>query len=755
MICALAWAAAVPAVAQTCPAKEAAEPQDKGEEAAGDKAKDKACERAEPADEETETETCQPVDEEDDPVVVNGKRPLNRIDRQVYDVSKDPDNATGTTADALEKVPGVNVTPSGDVTLHGNSVEILVNGKPSPLFSGDNRAAALKAMPSGTVSSIEVMSNPGAQYGSSSAGGIINIVTKKAAPPGMFADVNAQVTSTGGYSAGGFLQYNRGRFATMASLNASDNRNRSRDRSSQAELDSNGQTLRSTDNTGVSAFTSRSVYGNATVDYDAGPYDTITGLVNVMAMSGTSRSNGETTIRNTAGVVTDQYESTGASHFDNRTTTLGLGWTRIGKTLGETLKLDAKVTRETMQSNGDFLMDYALSSILASGSQRRQPSANDTEATKSTLSIDYNGYIGDDQISAGAQIDRDDTTQDSLIFSPYAPGATVTLANPLLSNRFDYRQTISAAYVTYQKALGDHWVVLGGLRAEALDYESPDVGGTEPVKIAYTNVNPSLFATYVISDVRKIRLNYSRRLQRPTPYDLNPSLVYVNTQLVRVGAPALKPQEINSFEASYEYAKMAASYSVRLYSLDNDRMINPVTEIIPDPQGAGNQVVLVSRRNAGSSRQTGVQTTYSNSLGERWFVNANLDVYVTDMQVPDAPEPRSMVTSSGQFGVSYRLEKSTISLNGYFTGKRLTGDGYASGFSGGSLSWYRDLARDITLTVAVNDLFKPRETLVVRDIGSVRSTSGSRQRAPIFEIRLSRRFASGSFAPPKPEDVRP
>lgn len=747
MICALAWAAVAPVMAQTPPAAEPATHTDNSEDAAGDK----PCERAEPTDEDTETEACEP-EEEGEPVVVNGKRALNRIDRQVYDVSKDPDNATGTTGDALEKVPGVNVSPTGDVTLHGNSVEILVNGKPSPLFSGDNRAAALRAMPSGTISSIEVMSNPGAQYGSSSAGGIINIVTKKASPPGMFADMNGQLTSTGGYSAGGFLQYNRGRFATLASLNASEYRNRSRSRSSQAELDGDGLPLRSTDNAGVSKSASRSVYGNATVDYDAGPFDTVTGLVNFTTMSGTSQSTGETTIRNAAGVVTDRYDSSGASDFDNRTTTLGLGWTHVGKTLGETLKVDAKVTRETMQSDGDFLMNYALSSILRSGSQRRQPSETDSEVTKSTLSIDYNGYIGDDQISAGAQIDRDDTLQSSQIFSPYEPGVTAMAANPLLTNRFAYRQTISAAYVTYQKALGDHWVMLGGIRAEGLDYQSPDAAGGAPVSMAYTNINPSVFATYVSSDARKIRLNYSRRLQRPTPFDLNPSLTYVNAQRVRAGAPALKPQEISSFEASYEYAKMAASYSVRLYNLDNDRVINPVTEIIPDPQGAGNQVILISRRNAGSSRQTGVQMSYANTVGERWFVNADLDIYHMDMRVPDAPGQRSMVTSSGRFGVSYRTEKSTIALNGYFTGKRMTGDGYVSGFSGGTLAWYRDVTRDLTVTVAVNDLFRPRETLVVRDIGTVRSSAASSQRAPIFEIRLSQRFASGSFAP---QDMHP
>lgn len=98
-------------------------------------------------------------------VTVEGKKAQNKIDRQVYDNTKDIDSQTGTAADALNKVPSVNIDPTGNVTLRGNSsVQVYVDGKPSVMMQGDNRAGALQSMSSGDIDSIEVMTNPGAQF---------------------------------------------------------------------------------------------------------------------------------------------------------------------------------------------------------------------------------------------------------------------------------------------------------------------------------------------------------------------------------------------------------------------------------------------------------------------------------------------------------------------------------------------------------------------------------------------------------------
>ena len=102
----------------------------------------------------------------DTTVTVTGNRPTNRIDRQVYDVKNDVSATNGSAADALGNVPSVAVDPDGTVTLRGSTrVQIYIDGKPSAMMQGDNRGATLNAMPAEDIESVEVINNPGAQFG--------------------------------------------------------------------------------------------------------------------------------------------------------------------------------------------------------------------------------------------------------------------------------------------------------------------------------------------------------------------------------------------------------------------------------------------------------------------------------------------------------------------------------------------------------------------------------------------------------------
>lgn len=76
-------------------------------------------------------------------VTVKGKKTTNKADRQVYDVSKNPDRQPASVADALNKVPGVSVDPSGNVTLRGQEVRIYLNGRPPLMLLGRQTAPPL------------------------------------------------------------------------------------------------------------------------------------------------------------------------------------------------------------------------------------------------------------------------------------------------------------------------------------------------------------------------------------------------------------------------------------------------------------------------------------------------------------------------------------------------------------------------------------------------------------------------------------
>jgi hypothetical protein len=154
-------------------------------------------------------------------VNIVGERQNNRIDRQVYDVKQDVSSTNGTAADALGNVPSVSVDPDGTVSLRGSSnVQILVDGKPSAMLQGDNRGPALQAMPSEDIDSIEVINNPGAEFGNEGGGGpILNLVMKRNRRAGGFGVVNANYGTAGRYNSAVNGSYNTGRWGMQGGVN--------------------------------------------------------------------------------------------------------------------------------------------------------------------------------------------------------------------------------------------------------------------------------------------------------------------------------------------------------------------------------------------------------------------------------------------------------------------------------------------------------------------------------------------------------
>ena len=111
-------------------------------------------------------------------VTVSAERPLYAMDGEklVYNVSEDPSIQTGTTEDALQNAPGVEVDVEGNITLRGvSSVEIWVNDKPSKLTE-ENLKTYLQTLPANAIARIETITNPSAKY-ATDAEAVINIVT--------------------------------------------------------------------------------------------------------------------------------------------------------------------------------------------------------------------------------------------------------------------------------------------------------------------------------------------------------------------------------------------------------------------------------------------------------------------------------------------------------------------------------------------------------------------------------------------------
>src|SRR5437879_3604013 len=88
-------------------------------------------------------------------VVVTGQSATavqTSIDRKSYSGAGDLQAQTGAITDALRNIPSVQVDVQGNVSMRGDpNVTILVDGKPSSLFEGDNKAQALQSLQASSI----------------------------------------------------------------------------------------------------------------------------------------------------------------------------------------------------------------------------------------------------------------------------------------------------------------------------------------------------------------------------------------------------------------------------------------------------------------------------------------------------------------------------------------------------------------------------------------------------------------------------
>jgi outer membrane receptor protein involved in Fe transport len=682
-----------------------------------------------PAQDAAAQNTAAKPDDATTTVTVEGKKAQNKIDRQVYDNTKDIDSQTGTAADALNKVPSVNVDPTGNVTLRGNSnVQVYVDGKPSVMMQGDNRAGALQSMSSGDIDSIEVMTNPGAQFSSEGSGGIINLVMRKNRKPGTSGAINANV-GNGRYNASLNGARNTGKYTISGGLNIRHDMRPNRSGSVMEHLDADGNPLSSTEQSGNSEGKNDNVSANAGIDYNLGDKDTIGSQI---AWSRREMDNdSQETYANYGadGTYTGGYTRTSHNTGPRDDFSFDLNWNHTGALTGESLKTDLRFGRSTGNTATD------ATNTNSDGTTDAETRISQSDFHNAVFSVDYVRPFGDAQMTTGIQI-----TQDNNSFHNDATGDNAAL----LRNDFAYEQTLSAAYITWQQPIGEKWTVMGGLRAEGLDLDTENFGNPDTAAddttshINYTKVSPSAFATYALNDSTKLRFSYSHRLRRPQAQDLNPFVTYRDPQNVSAGNPDLKPEETDSFEAGYEKSAGKINYQVRAYYRKTDNSITDYSYYLPVTDPDETPVLLTTKRNFGDSQSGGLEGNFDGKLTSKLSLRLNGNLAYTKLNAASQTRDTEATTLSGRISFDYTASaKDRFQLSYFARGKQLTGQGYSAPFGMGNMSYRHQVTPKAALVVTVQDPFRTAKFKTVVDTDTIYSESSRSLQGQVIMVGLS------------------
>ncbi|NNG25860.1 TonB-dependent receptor domain-containing protein [Telluria aromaticivorans] len=675
-------------------------------------------------------------------VTVTATKTSNRIDRQSYDVKADPATSNDTVADTLNKVPSVAVDGEGNVTLRGRSnVQILVDGKPSAMMQGENRAAAINALPAGDLESVEVINNPGAQFGNEGGGGpIINLVMRRDRMPGGFGVVNANLGQSGRYNTSAFGSYNAGRISLQGGVFR---RHDGRDSSGETERERidalTGAIARSTQVSSGESKTDATGF-NGGMTYNLGDKDVVGVNASYSQNENGSRSTEQYRSLSPAGVVDNDYLRTSLRDTDGRNYSLGGRLDHKGDQPGEVFKLDLRLSGSESESDARYASVYTVRPPSASAPNSRQDGLNETRVVDFTGDYELPGEHG--VMKVGYKVARNKNVFDNAYFD-IDPGTGAERVNASRTNRFELLDTTVALYGTYQWRIDSKWGVLGGLRAEYTDLDMNQVTTGQRATNHYFDAIPSAFVTYGLSDDTTLRLSYAHRIRRPGAGDLNPFVVYRDELNVSSGNPNLKPTDSDSLELGIETKLGKVDTNVRLYARRDTDLISERRFLL------ANDVLLTTRENAGSSRSGGLEFNFSGRASPKLMLNVNGNIGYTEQTVLGSvlDDKRSATSISGRARISYQMDASNsfqLMLNAQ--GKTLFGEGYRQPVRTADFNYRRNLTQALSLVVNINDLFDSQKMEMITETDRLREYSIRRTGGRMAYVGLSYRF--GSFGGP-------
>lgn len=453
-----------------------------------------------------------------------------KIDRKVINVGKDLTTAGATAADIMNNIPSVSVDQqTGGISLRGNSnVRVMVDGK----LSNVPVAQLLKQIPSTSIKSIELITNPSAKYNPEGMSGMINIILHKNANIGFNGSINTGLTVglEAKFNSSIDLNYRNGKFNLYG--NYGNNVGKNPNSGYIKRLDENSEQIFDFFNN------NKSHLFKVGMDFYINDNNTISFFTNQNIFDG--KGSGDTDI----------------FYYDIPSRNTSQLFTNITDNLSEQYNFDYKIDFNKDGHNLEIEVDYNQFSSdedanFSSTGAFTFPNYEDIVDTKRTQTIANLDYINPiDSISklelgVEARIFETNIDYESTGLSFNGNG----ILGPTPDTDFVYAMDIYSAYATFGQTRGK-WSYQAGVRVEDVKIQA-DSNGATTYTDNYTQVYPSAFLTYNPSDKNQMQFSYSRRVDRPGLGQVNPIRQWSTPLISSFGNPELKPQFTDSYEVNY------------------------------------------------------------------------------------------------------------------------------------------------------------------------------------------------------------
>lgn len=636
------------------------------------------------------------------------------IDRKIFNVDKNIVSTGQTAVEVMKNIPNLNVDIDGNVTLRNATPTLLIDNRPTTL--------TMDQIPADIIDKVEIITNPSAKYDASGGNaGILNIVLKKNKKNGYNGGIRSGIDMRGKFNGGGDLNLrnNKLNFSMSANMNGRKSINSSKN---ERQILGTRPSFVNTnsDNTSNGSFD----FYRAGIDYLPDNRNSFSLYSNIF--HGGSVNAGTQTIDSMNNKPVDNLVNN--SNFDFLNKGAQLGFKHLFAEPGHEITADFNYNEANNNNASTINSKYINQRTNGVGNNKNY-----------TTNIDYaREYKSGIKFETGIRYNSRDefNSRDQFRNNIYLSS---------VSTKYNYGENILAGYVNLNGKANKLSYQLG-LRAENRSYtvnvqnhlglDSLHFKKSFPISLF-----PSAFVTYKINDKQDVQLNYSKRINAPNFFQLQPFPDYTDPLNISVGNPNLDPQFTHSFELGYNNAYQKGAnflanayykYSTNLITNYIYKAINPITN---------DSAFYSSYINANTAITYGLELSNKTTLAKWWDLNLSFNLFNSSIEatIPGQNVNNNLTSWFSKMNNNFKLPKGySIQFSGQYQAKTILppggggrGGGGFGGFGGGGFGgpqstaqgynlptydfdvavkkdWTLSGGRTASLSFSVNDVFKTR-----------------------------------------------
>lgn len=495
-------------------------------------------------------------------VVVKGERPVveRSLGKLILNVTNSFFKSATNALDVLRRAPGLLVSQDGTISIKGQYAPVVyIDGKQQPLTADE-----LRGLQAGDIDQIEIITNASAQYDGETRA-VINIKLKRDKALGGKASLYSGYQQNQRYNGGelgGSGTVKTKKWAYYGRLGYALTNNFLTGVSRRAIVADSSQTVFA--GSSLLKWASRPLSYQFSADFTPAANQQI----GIFIKGATNNQNDQLT-NNSVRLDSDRSSAPA-------TRTL-LNTDDLDETQSRNVAIDLNY-KGTLSKRGDQLsafVDYARYQTAKTQNFRNDFLTTEQQPTRPplvllgqfpsstlirSLRVDYVYPLGKTgKLEAGTKLTRTNTDNE-LRYDTLAGSSFVR--DPSRSNRFLYDEQILAGYGQFSQAWG-RTQLEAGLRVEETRSTGNSLTLNNVVNRHYFRWLPTLKMQYKLGDKDVLSMSYSRKLSRPSFYQLNPFTLYLDPYTFAEGNPFLLPTTYTTADLTYQHGDITFSLNYR------------------------------------------------------------------------------------------------------------------------------------------------------------------------------------------------